>query len=161
MQQRAESVRCYSWGKLKCCVNDTGNLVPRRSLWSNLGFMGETFPPSKFTANWYDVTGAACQKTVRSTGMVNRRRLSHRSTQHIKVGSKCTTSETTDFEKWTSHLEGSRIHHVRKCKRLFVNVCDFKTADFYCDGIFNRTMTVQKRRRVGGLCQTNIYNSVE
>ena len=45
MQQIAESVRCYSRDKLMCCVNYTGHLVPRRSSWSNLGFMGETFPP--------------------------------------------------------------------------------------------------------------------
>jgi hypothetical protein len=74
MQQITESVRCYSWDKLMCCVNDTGNLVPRRSSWSNLGFMGETFPPSKFTATWYNVNGAACQKMVQSTGMVNQPR---------------------------------------------------------------------------------------
>ena len=120
-------------GSVKCCVNGTGNLVPRRSLWSTLGFTGETFPPSKLTANWYDVNGAACQKMVQSTGMVSHPRCSHRSVQHIKVGSK-RTSETSDFEKWTSHLGGSRIHHMRKRKRLFVNVCACKRSDSITTG---------------------------
>ena len=95
------------------------------------------------------------------TEMVNYPRWSHRLVQHIKDGSKCTTSETSDFGKRTSHLGGSQIHHMRKCKRLFVNVCECMCTDFYRDGVFNRNMTVQKRRRFGGFCQTNNYNSVE